>query len=226
MLILNGFTSAAQTPTTAEGFLQAYQSAKQAAQSSPTYENLWKFARAAYDYATYGLAANLSEQRKAVYQEGKEAAERARRSNPRGVEGHYWYGVCLGSWAEVNGIMASLFAAGDLLAAATEAARLNPGYQNTAPLALRARVLHKAPGWPVSVGDRTQAEAELRRALTLGGDRNRTVFRFLGELLIDLGRKEEARTVLQRGAALPPDTEHPVADQRTLQEIRNLLSRL
>lgn len=219
-------TLLAQAPTTAGDFRAAYQSARQAAQSNPNYDTLWRFAKAAYDYGTHGVAANRTEERKALYQEGKDAADRARQLNPRRVEGHYWFGVNLGSWAETNGIMASLFAAGDLLNAANEAVKIDPAYLNAAPLALKARVLHKAPGWPVSVGDRAQAEADLRRALTLGGDRNRTVFKFLGELLVDLGKRSEARTILQRGLALPPDEENPVADNKTLQDIRDLLAKL
>lgn len=207
-------------------FRAAYQAIKQTLQGTPSYENYWKMAKAAYDYATHGIAANRTEERKAIYQEGRDAADRARKMNPAGVEGHYWFGVNLGSWAETNGIMASLFAAGDLLAAAEQAAKINPGYLNAAPLALKARVLHKAPGWPVSVGNRDQAEADLRRALTLGGDRNRSVFKFLAELLIDKGNKVEARTLLERGLSLPLDAENPYADQKTVNELREILAKL
>ena len=220
------FPLSAQVLSNPADFRNAYQSAKQALQESATYENFWKMAKAAYEFATHGVADNRTEERKAIYQEGKDAADRARKMNPSGVEGHYWFGVNLGSWAETNGIMASLFAAGDLLSAAEQAARLNPRYLNAAPLALKARVLHKAPGWPVSVGNRDQAEADLRRALTLGGDRNRTVYKFLAELLIDKGNKAEAKALLQKGLQLPADAENPYADNKTVNEMQEILAKL
>jgi len=215
-----------QTLSSPADFRAAYQAAKQEFQTNPNYENSWRFARAAYNLGRHGTPTNRTEEMKALFQEGKDAADKARNLNPRGVEGHYWFGVCLGSWAETNGIMASLFAAGDLLAAANQAANIDPRYLNAAPLALKARVLHKAPGWPVSVGDRNQAEIDLRRALTLGGDKSRSVYKFLAELLVDLGKREEAKQMLQRGLALPPDTENPVADNKDIKEMRDLLAKL
>ncbi len=212
--------------TSPADFNTVYRQAKTAYQAGATYETAWQFAKAAYEYGSHGLTANQNEQKKAIFEEGKNAAQKARDLNRRGVEGHYWFGTNLGSWAETNGVMASLFAAGDLLAAADEAVRINAGYMNGGPLVLRGRVFHKAPGWPISVGDKAKSEADFQRAMTMNPSTNRTLRRFYGELLADLGKKDEARRIFQQGINLAPDASNPFVDTKELNLIRESLAKL
>src|SRR5271157_4732327 len=77
------------------------------------YENAWEFARAAYFYADNFI--KKPELKKVIFTEAKLASEDSTNYNPAGVEGHYYLAVSLGSWAEANGVFASLGAVGPIL---------------------------------------------------------------------------------------------------------------
>ena len=157
-----------QNRSTPERVLAAYNHYKNQYQTSQTYENAWKFARAAHYYASVILTDSDKELKKQVFTEGKDAAAKARELNPRAVEGHYYFAICLGSWAETNGIMASLFAVKDMHEAVEMAIAANQAFENASPLMTRGRLYQKAPGRPISIGDKKKAEEDYLKALQIG----------------------------------------------------------
>lgn len=184
--------------------LSAYNHYKRAYEASVNYDSAWKFARAAHYYASVILTDSDKEQKKQIFTEGKDAAAKARELNPAGVEGHYYFSICLGSWGEANGIMASLFAVKDMMEAAERAIAIDPSFEKASPLMTRGRIYQKAPGRPLSLGDKKKAEEDYLRAIQLGPN-NRVLYRFFAEFLLESKDKTRAADIIRRGLALPFD---------------------
>jgi hypothetical protein len=211
--------------TTAAKVEKAYQWFKAQHRSSPSYAAAWKFARAAHYFASQNIPEKDADARKLVFEEGKLAAQKARELEPGGVEGHYYFGICLGSWAEANGVLASLFAVNDLLAAMESAARIDERFEKASPLMTRARLYQKAPGWPLSIGDKKRSDADYRRVIELAPD-NRVAHRFYAEQLGDEGRKSEARAIIDKGLAIPIDPTNTVQDKSEMEKLEVLRAKL
>jgi len=206
-----------------EGAKKGYETLKAlVAQKADSYEVAWKFARAAYHYAENFV--KDKNQRKVIFTEGKESAEKATKLNPNAPEGWYWLGVCLGSWGEANGIMQSLGAVKPIMNAIARGMAINPNWDNGAFYNLRGRVYHRAPAG-ISVGDKQKAEADYKQALSLNPN-NRTAYRFYAELLLDLGRKEEAATMIEKGLAIPYDASNKVSEDKEIALLQALKKRL
>jgi tetratricopeptide (TPR) repeat protein len=202
----------------AEGAKAAYEFYKQALATKGDFESAWKLARAVDLYAGNFISDN--DTKKAVYTEGKKAAEKARTLDPTKPEGWYWYGVCLGNWASANGILDSLGSAGPLTEACRKAIQLDPEFDHGSVYVLRGRVYHLAPA-VISVGDKNKAEADYKKALELNPS-NRTACLFYSELLIDNGQKDKARDMIARGIAIPLDEANSVSDGSDLKKLKAL----
>lgn len=208
---------------TLEGAKKGYETLKTLYQQDTTsYEVAWKFARAAYHYADNFIKDNKS--RKQIFTEGKEAAERATKINPNAPEGWYWLGVCLGSWGEANGIMQSLGAVKPIMNAISKGMAIDPNFDGGAFYNLRGRVYHKAPAG-ISVGDRKKAEADYKQVIAIN-PRHRTAYRFYAELLLEDGRKDEARTIIEKGLAIPYDSENKVSEDKEIRLLQELKKKL
>lgn len=205
-----------------EGAKKGYETLKTLAQQNPSYEVSWKFARAAYHYAENFVKDNTL--RRVIFTEGKEAAEKATTINPNAPEGWYWFGVCLGSWGEANGIMQSLGAVKPIVNAANKGIAINPGFEKGVFYTLRGRVYHRAPAG-ISVGDKKKAEEDYKQALILNPE-NRTARRFYAELLLDLGRKEEAKTIIEKGLAIPYDASNKISEDKEINLLNALKKKL
>ncbi|MCX7883321.1 MAG: tetratricopeptide repeat protein [Brevinematales bacterium] len=208
---------------TLEGAKKGYETLRSLSLQQPdSYEVAWKFARAAYHYAENFV--KDKNQRKVIFTEGKEAAEKATRLNPNAPEGWYWLGVCLGSWGEANGIMQSLGAVKPIMNAIAKGMAVNPTWDNGVFYNLRGRVYHRAPAG-ISVGDKQKAEADYKQALTLNPN-NRTACRFYAELLLDVGRKEEAAKMIEKGLAIPYDASNKVSEDKEISLLQALKKKL
>ncbi len=229
LLCVAGFVSADDplwdNHGTPELVKKAYDATKAAYQSNPTYENAWKFARAAHYYASVIIDDEDKATQKVIFTEGKEAAEKAVALNPNGVEGYYYLAICLGSWGEANGIMASLFAVKDMLAAADRAVAIDPSFEDASPLMTRARIYQKAPGRPISQGDKKKSQADYEEALRLGPD-NRVLYRFYAEFLIENKDKAKAAEIIRRGLAIPFDTNNTPQENLEIAKLKELQAQL
>lgn len=181
---------------------------------SGDYATLWKFAKAAYYYGEYELT--NEDQKKLVFTEAKEAALRAVTLSDKQPEGHYWLGVAYGAWAEANGPLNSLQLAGSIVDEMNKVITLDPSYHKGSAFMVRGRVYAKAPGWPLSVGDSTKAEADFKKALQYG-PQNRKAYRFYAEYLIANGRNAEAQTIARQGLSIPVNTTEPIPDKKEIE---------
>jgi tetratricopeptide (TPR) repeat protein len=83
----------------------------------------------------------------------------------------------------------------------------------------------KAPGWPLSFGDRKKAKAYLEQALAINPDGIDPNF-FYGELLVAQGQVDAGRSHLEKALQAPPRAGREDADEGRRSEIRAALAEL
>jgi tetratricopeptide (TPR) repeat protein len=164
------------------------------------FEAAWKLAR-----ADYWLGGHVNEsERRAFLETGIEAGRKAAALQPNRPEGHFWIAVNMGALAESSGIRAGLKYRKPVKEELETVLRLDPAFmEGSADRALGRWYFH-VPG--LLGGSNTKAEAHLRASLTYDEQSAVSHF-FLAEVLVDEGRKDEARAELQKVLNAPIDPE-------------------
>jgi hypothetical protein len=204
------------------GAKAAYEYYKSAYQTDKNYETAWKLARSAHFYADKFI--KDSTLKKNIFTEGKTAAESATNLGPDKPDGYYYLGICLGSWAEANGILKSLFTAPDIVKAADKCIAIDPQFENGSAYMLRARVYQKAPGG-ISVGDPKKANADYIKAIEYGPNK-RTAHRFYAEFLIERGNKTKAREIIDKGLAIEYNDADKITEDDEIGMLNDLKKKL
>ena len=126
-------------------------------------------------------------------------------SDPRDVNAANYLGYM---WADAGINLDESFA---LINQAVEADPENPAYLDSL-------------GWAAfKLGRLEEAQRWLRRAIELGGSRDGTVLAHLGEVLLSLGQKDEARELLQ--ASLDQQCENPEKVKEMLDGLNDVADR-
>ncbi|HKB11846.1 MAG TPA: TRAP transporter TatT component family protein [Vicinamibacterales bacterium] len=180
------------------------------------FEAAWKLAR-----ADYWLGGHTEEQgRRAIYENGIDAARKAIAVQPGRPEGHFWLAANMGALAEFYGLRQGIKYRKPIKEALETVLRIDPAFlQGSADRAL-GRWYFKVPG--LFGGSRKQAEAHLRASLNYNPSSTATHF-FLAELLLDEGRKSEAHAELQKVLDAPLDPEFAPEAQEFKNKARALL---
>jgi tetratricopeptide (TPR) repeat protein len=189
------------------------------ARATTSYEAAWKLSRAAYWLGTH----LPKDQRRAALERGIKAAETAIRLAPNRPEGHFWLAATMGELAQAGGMSAGLKYRGRIKDELERTIAIMPKYDEGSAEAALGQWYAKVPG--LFGGDDKQAEAHLRRALEINSE-SRTALVDLAALLMDKGKKDEARALLRRAIALPVDPEWIPEDNETNAEARALLTKL
>jgi hypothetical protein len=199
---------AAQSPDTLYADRAVLSSARQAAgawaavvAADPrNFDATWKLAR-----ANYWLGGHTPEsERRRFFEQGIEAGHAASALAPDRPEGHFWTAANMGALAESFGVRQGLKYRTPIREELENVLRLAPAFQAGSADRALGRWYAKVPS--LFGGSHKQAEAHLRASLTYDPASTASRF-FLAELLIDDGRKAEARVELQRvlDAPLNPD---------------------
>ncbi len=221
LIVILIFFSFDDTPwknrNSAEGAKAAYEYYKNLYEQNPnSYEAAWKFARAIHFYTNEFISDNKI--KKENFTAGKNAAENATKLNPNGVEGHYYFAVCLGSWGEVNGILASLSAVSPMEKSAMKAAEIDPYFNKGAPYMLLGRLYQKVPG-------KSKAKCKEFYELSLKyGPTGRVNYRFYAEFLIEQKEYAKAREIIKKGLEIPIDQEDVLIEQKEIKILQELLA--
>ena len=180
--------------------------AERLAKDPKDFESAWKLAR-----ARYWLGGHADEKRRKPYLESGIAAGRAAAAiAPNRPDGHFWIAANMGALAESFGVRQGLKYRGEIKKELETVLRLDAGYlQGSADRAL-GRWYYKVPG--LFGGSDRKSEEHLRKALTYNPRSSATLY-FLAETLIALGKKDEARGVLQQLADAPVDPEWAPEDR-------------
>ena len=159
----------------------------------------WKLARIAYWLGTHGP----EDQRRTILEQGVDAARTAAAVEPGKPEGPFWLAANMGALAESFGLRAGLKYRKPIKEALETVLRLDPAFQNGSADRALGRWYFRVPG--LFGGSNKQAEAHLRTSLQYDQDSTISHF-FLAEVLLDEGRKSEARAELQKVIDAPVQT--------------------
>jgi len=189
------------------------------AQSGHDFEASWKLARVLYWTGTNGPEAG----RRAALDRGVKSAEQAATLEPGRPEGHFWMAANMGRLAESFGLSQGLKYRGRVKDELEKVLAIDrPWQQGSADRALGVWYF-KVPR--LFGGSHSKAEEHLRQALAYNPRSTATMF-FLSDVLIDDGRKPEARTLLQQIIDAPLDPEWGPEDKVFKQQAADELKKL
>jgi tetratricopeptide (TPR) repeat protein len=174
---------------------------EEAARGAPErFDVLWRRAR----LATWSAEApDLGNARRSeLGREGWQLAERALRADPGRVEGWFYAAAGMGNYALGIGIFTALTQGveGKFKDRLTRAERIDPGFLRGAIQVAWGRFWFKLP-WPKH--DARRSERMLREALGRNGEDVRA-WVYLGDLLADEGRRDEAVAAWRSALRWPP----------------------
>lgn len=170
-----------------------------------SFDGLWRMARAHARLADHDQA---RQHKGGIHgKRGYDYAFMAIGVRPRRVEGHYWAAICVGEYGRDMGMLTALRKgmASKFLRYVKAAVRLDPAYDDGGPYRVLGTYHHMLP-WPLK--SNRKALKLLRRSLVHGPGYGIT-HALLAEVLLDEGRRSEARTQLRRCLAAPASGNHP-----------------
>jgi tetratricopeptide (TPR) repeat protein len=126
----------------------------------------WEFARAAYDLAEF---ARTKTEREKLATQGVAACRRAVFLAPKSAPAHYYLGMNLGQLARVY-LLKGLRIVSQMEEAFLAARGLDPMFDYAGADRALGLLYHQAPGWPISLGNRSKASRHLTEAVRLQPD--------------------------------------------------------
>jgi len=170
------------------------------------FDAAWKLARA--DYWLGGHAPES--ERRHFLENGIAAGRTAAAIDAQRPEGHFWIAANMGALAESFGLRAGLKYRAPIKTELETVLRLDPGFQEGSADRALGQWYFKVPR--LFGGDHKLAEQHLRASLAYDAASTASHF-FLAELLLDDGRKPEARAELQQVLDAPLDPDWTPEDQ-------------
>lgn len=186
-----------------------YEAAVRAAAAAPAdYAANWKAAQAARKYGDKlekDEVPGWKDSAKLVAKEGMRYGEVAFKLNPSGIEGWYWYGLCVGTYADCVSILSALAEGlkGKTQQGFENAYKFDKMYDNGGPIIALGRFWQSIPA--LAGQDRKKAEqlfSEYVGLFASSPNANSDAWLYRGELYRDTGRKELARQDLQKAASM------------------------
>ncbi len=187
----------------------AYEQAIKRAEAAPQdYVLNWKAAEAARKYGDYLVTEEVpgwKENAKTIAKTGMKYGEIAFKLNPTGIEGWYWYGLCVGTYSDCVSVITALAEGlkGKTQMGFENAYKFNKMYDNGGPILSLGRFWQVLPA--IAGQDRKKAESLFNEYIALFGDKpdaNKNAWYYRGELYKDMGRLAEAKADLQKAAAM------------------------
>lgn len=158
-----------------------------------------------------------------ILEDGLVHANRAVELDDEHPEAHYWKGVLMGRIGEERGILQSLFMVGDIMRALERTLELDPEHGGAHLLA--SQVYRKAPGWPLSVGNRKKALEHALEAVRLNPNATNRVLN-LAEAYLNDRQRDKARETLQQVLDMPLTPGDEVTSQMDKDRAAELLAEL
>jgi hypothetical protein len=183
------------------------------------FESAWKLAR-----ARYWLGGHAPEKTRKAYLESGIAAGRAAIALAANKpDGHFWVAANMGALAESFGLRQGLKYRGEIKDELETVLREDPAFlQGSADRAL-GRWYAEVPR--LFGGSDKKSEEHLRQSLTYNPNSAASLF-FLADTLVDEGKKDEARQVLDKLLKAPDDPEWGPEDRDFKQQGQKLLATL
>jgi len=156
-------------------------------------------------------------------EEGLTHARRAVELDDENPNAHYWTGVLMGRIGEERGILQSLFMVDDIMKAVQRTLELDPDHGGAHLLA--SQVYRKAPGWPLSIGNRQKALEHALEAVRLNPDATNRMLN-LAEAYIANRQRDKAIETLQKVLEMPLTPGDEVTSQMDKERAAELLAEL
>jgi len=157
----------------------------------------WKLSRLFY---WQGSHTKGSKAKMAIFEKGIRYAQEGVDKDKDCVPCHFWLGVSYAKYGEAKGIFHSLDLVPHVQREMKIVLELDPTYDFGGPDRVLGRVLHQLPA--MNGGDNKKAIEHLRKAVKIGPGLLMN-HRFLAEVLISEGKKDEARLLLEAIVAVP-----------------------
>ncbi|MCU1381516.1 MAG: hypothetical protein JWL71_213 [Acidobacteria bacterium] len=183
------------------------------------FESAWKLAQVCYWLGGHGADA----QRRADLERGIDAGRKAIALQPNRVEGHFWVAANMGALAESFGLRQGLKYRKPIKEEIDAARRIDPAFMEGGADRALGRWYFKVPR--LLGGDRKLSEELLRKSLSYNVNSTVSHF-FLGELLQDEGRKDEARAEFQKVIDVPLSRDWAPEDQDYKEKAKRILTTL
>ncbi len=180
------------------------------------FEAAWKLSRACYWLGGH----EPDDRRRAALERGIEAGRKATALKPDRPEGYFWMAANMGALAESFGLRQGLKYRKPIKEALETVLRIDPSFQLGSADRALGRWYAKVPG--LFGGSDREAEAHLRASLRYDPQSTASHY-FLAELLLDHGRKAEARAELQAVLDAPLNPAWTPEDQEFKEKARRLL---
>jgi tetratricopeptide (TPR) repeat protein len=181
------------------------------------FESAWKLARARY---WLGGHAPQAERKKAL-EDGIEAGRAAVRIEPNKPDGHFWIAANMGALAESFGLRQGLKYRGDIKNELLTVLKLDAAFQHGSADRALGRWYFKVPGF--FGGSRRKSEEHLRKSLTYDPNSAASLY-FLAETILDDGRRDEARALLQKLIDGPVNPDWAPEDRDFKQQATRLIA--
>lgn len=187
----------------------AYESAVKLAAAAPQdYALNWKAAQAARKYGDYLVTEEITgwkDTARLAAKEGMKYGEIAFKLNPTGIEGWYWYGLCVGTYSDCVSIVKAIAEGlkGKTQMGFENAYKFDKMYDNGGPILSLGRFWQVLPG--IAGQDRKKAEQLFDEYIAIFGknaDANSNAWYYRGQLYKDTGRTAQARVDLEKAAAM------------------------
>ena len=184
-----------------------YEAAISAAAAKPNdYELNWKAAEAARKYGDHLVVeevAGWKETAKAATKEGMKYGEIAFKLNSTGIEGWYWYGLCVGTYSDCVSIVKAVAEGlkGKTQMGFENAYKTDKMYDEGGPILALGRFWQVLPG--IAGQDKKKAEQLFNEYIDLFGstaDPSAAAWYYRGQLYKDTNRPAEAKVDLQKAA--------------------------
>jgi hypothetical protein len=156
-----------------------------------------------------------------LIEDAKQLAEKAQNS----ASSLTWLAISQSSAASAKGGLGALDYAKNAKDNLERAIEKDASVLDGTALTVLAALYHKVPGWPVSFGSDTEAEALFKRALKVnpnGMDQNF----FYAEYLFDENEFQEALKHLALAESAPAKQNRPLADKKRREEIAALKEKI
>jgi len=187
----------------------SYENAIKLAAAAPQdYTLNWQAAQAARKYGDYLVVHGVpgwKDTAGAVAKEGMKYGEIAFKLNPTGIEGWYYYGLCVGTYSDCVSVLKALTEGlkGKTQMGFENAYKFDKTYDKGGPILSLGRFWHVLP--PIAGQDRKKAEQLYNEYIALFGsspDANSDAWYFRGQLYKDTGRTAQAKADLEKAASM------------------------
>jgi tetratricopeptide (TPR) repeat protein len=170
----------------------AVETYKKATQADPAKsEGWWKLSRALY---WVGDKSQSKDAKRALFQEGIEAAKKAIGINANEAASHYWLGVNYGLYGKSKGVMKSLSLVDPIKKEMAAVIKIDPKYNEGGAYMVLGNMYFVLPG--IAGGSNDKAMENLKTAIKYG-PKNWTAYNYLAEVYIDEDMNDEAKKLLE-----------------------------